>query len=239
MSAVAGIGLAMQMGGVIVQAFAAQKAAENMKRELEQQRALQNQFIARSMKTWGGLLSGYEGANVEQTLQQSEMSRAAAMNKMQGVNFTPSGVLSSPRDVAASGLMGGRQAAVGAYSDWALERAMKELRSREKLAHITSSANSYASVFPSEMYAAQHSRDKEAKWGKILQESGQMVTMAGGGWGGLAKSVGGVGAAGSMMGGAGAGAGAGTNTAASTGSQWGNNMGAFMNIANMFKRPQQ
>lgn len=84
-----------------------------------------------------------------------------------GLNAQP-----EAREQILAGLLGNNRAQLGAYSDWALANAVRQIRLQDKLNKISNFSAGDAQVFPARMQDAQHSYDQLAFWGQMLSSIG-------------------------------------------------------------------
>jgi len=112
---------------------------------------------------------------------QQELAQDSAQ-RQQGysdINRTPLAVNqpggnTAQQDSAYLSLVGGQRANLGAYSDWAVQQAIKNLQTQNALNQIKNFAGGEAGVFPLQMYKAQHANDD-------LAAAGQAISSLGGG----------------------------------------------------------
>ena len=93
----------------------------------------------------------------------------------------PGGATAGP-DAAYTNLTGGLRAKVGGYSDWAVQQSINNLRTQQMLNDITQQAGGAASIFPLQMYSAQHSHD-------VMSAIGQAISSLGGGAANFASTL--------------------------------------------------
>lgn len=84
----------------------------------------------------------------------------------------PQGARQAKLDQAYSTMRGQTRARLGAYSDWALNEALRSIQTQESLRQVSNFAQGTASVFPYKMYEAQHSYDDLAMAGAAISSIG-------------------------------------------------------------------
>lgn len=189
-------GIALQAAGAIIQAVAAQKASENMEKELRRKRESSAAVAKRAMDSWKELVSGSGYAQSQLDLERNAAERVAVNDSMAGMSFqggeTPIG---DRRDAQVARQRGTMVARVNAYDDTMLDKAIRELRAQEKLTKIENFETGSLQVYPYQIYDAQHSADKMAKAGKMVSSAGKMMSsyssmggLGGSSMGGIGKS---------------------------------------------------
>ncbi len=162
----AGAGVAGGVMQMIASRLANEEMAQQFQKELLQQQAFRNQGFG----------------NVEQLLPQMGVEQArqdiahGAQNREQfyAKNSGPMAaqVGGDQRDRASGVLAGKSRAQLGGYSDWALTKAIKMIRTQDQLNRLASFAQGSAQVFPYKMQDAQHSQDPLAGIGSLLSSIG-------------------------------------------------------------------
>lgn len=164
-SAIAGAG-ANFVGG-IMQAIAASQAQKAMtaayQRELQKQQGYSNQ----AYNTFEG---GLQPRGVEQARQDIAQGSQQRQALYQNVNQTPFGLYGGPTQTDRSNyaLQGKLRGNLGGYSDWALNQAIRNIRTQDQLNQISNFAHGTATTFPYRLNDAQHSADELAFWGTLI-----------------------------------------------------------------------
>ncbi len=163
---------ALQIAGGVIEATAANRAAQKMReetgKEIRRQAAYRNQGFVELGKSLPG--QGVESARekINQQSEQREQKYASANEARFGVGAEGP----TTRDRMAIDMAGGNRAKLGAYSDWQLDQMIKRLRLQEKLNKIGVFSEGTASIFPSRLSDAQHSQDELGAFGAFLGSVG-------------------------------------------------------------------
>ena len=80
---------------------------------------------------------------------------------------------------AAAQLFGGQRAALGSYGDWLQKQYLRNQDTQRQLNQVSSFAGGAASIFPLQMYKAQHSMDDLAAVGQAISSLGGAATSFG------------------------------------------------------------
>lgn len=199
----AAIGAGANLVGGTMQAIAASQAAKAMgkatQRELQRQRGYSNEALS----TYDQFLPSQGAESAMESVQKGADTRKALDKFLLSLQMGPNGQgAMQGRDLSQLRLRGNARATLGGYSDWALDRLLKQIRTQNDLNKISNFAAGTASIFPYRMYDAQHSQDELAFWGQLIQS-------VGGGGGSFGSAFGGGQApqGGAMQGGLDAGAG--------------------------------
>lgn len=197
-----------------MQAIAANQAAKNMaeatQREMDRQQGFRNEAF--------GTLQGFlPQAGVEQArtdITKGTETRKALFDFLNSLQMGPGHPGAQGRDLGQLKLRGNARATLGGYSDWALDRLVRQIRTQNELNRVSNFAAGTAGVFPYRMYDAQHSMDELAFWGQLIQSLGGSgggqfgSSFGGGGAPGVGAGFGGfAGGAAGFLGGAGVGTG--------------------------------
>lgn len=165
------IGAGAQVAGGAIEAIAAQLANAEMKRQFDKELINQGKYQEGSRAAWQGDIPthGSEQANVD--LAKGEKQRLEGYDKVKNVSLAPGQQLSNAGSLNFEQRAGAR-AKLRAYSNWELEKMMRDLQLRAKLQKIANFSQGDAAVFPAVMQDAQHSQDQLAFWGKLIGSVG-------------------------------------------------------------------
>jgi hypothetical protein len=177
-------GMIASAAGSIIQNIAGNLAQQKMdkvfQRELDNQARYRNQAFG----FWQPAVQqqGTEQAGID--LAQGEQRRNDLYGQMQATPLALNEQQTGRGRINAE-LMGNNRARLGAYSDWRLNNAIRQIRLQDELNRISNFSAGDASVFPGLMQDAQHSQDKLAMIGKIIASLGG----AGGAFGAYGSAV--------------------------------------------------
>lgn len=164
-------GMAASAAGGAIQSIAAQMAREKMantfQNEIQRQQRYRNQ-------AFGDLQTALPKQGVEQARQDLTEGADRRNQAYADIGQTQLGLGAQPdaREQVLAGLLGNNRAQLGAYSDWALANAVRQIRLQDKLNKISNFSAGDAQVFPARMQDAQHSYDQLAFWGQMLSSLG-------------------------------------------------------------------
>ncbi len=157
--------------GSVMQNVAGNIAQEKMKQVFQREMDNQNRYRNESFGQWqqNAPLQGVEQAGVD--LGQGADRRNQAYSQ---INQSPLGIgeQQTGRGQINFDLAGNNRANLGAYSDWKLNGAIRQIRLQDELNRISNFSAGDASVLPGLMNDAQHSQDELAMWGKIIASLG-------------------------------------------------------------------
>jgi hypothetical protein len=172
----AGGGSYMQMAGSVLQSIAALSDAIQMREEFQKEAARQGDFRTQAL---GEVDNRTKIAGIDQTQRDLATGAAGRKQAYSASNTTPlafgahnQGVASAGRDAAYADYLGGTRANLGAYNDWAMQNAIRNLNTQRKMGEIENFAGGTARVFPYKMYEAQHAFDDLTAIGQGLSSAG-------------------------------------------------------------------
>lgn len=164
----------------------AEKEAQEMRRQQGFQRQAEQEFSDSLSK------AGYEPAQA--AIDQATKDRQAtyqhiAQTPLAGSTASPlvgevQSVARTTRSAGSTQRAQTNQAAMGAYSDWAMQQAVKNARVANQLATLNSLARSSAAVLPFELQQAQSKQGSLDMASTILGSLGSIMGAAGGSGGG-------------------------------------------------------
>ena len=163
--------MAASAAGGIIQGIAGNLAAAKMDQVARREMENQNRYKNQSFGTWQPAL---QKQGVEQAGLDLGEGKQRRLDAYQQVGQSPLGIgeQQTQRGQIAGQLQGQNRAALGAYSDWRLNDAIRRIRLQDELNKISNFSAGDASVFPGLMSDAQHSQDQLAMFGKILSAAG-------------------------------------------------------------------
>lgn len=169
-------GMAANIVGGELQGWAAVLERNAMFDRFKQQQAQQQEFRQRGENLFNTFTQN-QGADFAKTdLKKSAADRANQYADVLGVPMAislPYQESRSPkRDVAWANMRAGQRATIGSYGDWALHRTLNDIQNREAIRMLTDQAAGQASLFPYQMYQAQHSQDTLAMIGAAISSIG-------------------------------------------------------------------
>ena len=174
------------LAGGLLGGLANSRTSSNMsstaQREINRQQEFRNQGFDKFQSGLAG--QSAEQANID--ISKGADTREALYNFVNSLSTRPGQDSPTGRDLAHLKLRGKARGRLGGYSDWALSRLIRNIRTQDELNKISNFAGGTASVFPARMDAAQHSNDELAFWGQLLGAGGQGL-----GGGGLSSLFGG------------------------------------------------
>ena len=177
MSAGQGLGIGTSVVGGELQGWAALLDKWAMQKAYQDEAARQQGFAQQGVGIFGGALGQSTPGAMQQGLQQGAQQRQQAYNDIGNVplgsGFNPQSSYKGGADTAYTNMLGGARAQQGAYSDWALQQSINNLRNQQALQQVESFAGGQArNVFPLQMYAAQHANDAMAAIGQAISGIG-------------------------------------------------------------------
>lgn len=157
-------------------------AMQSIASGLEQQ-AMQNAFAAEMARqqgydtqAYGAFQSSLPGQSTEQAtkdISQGQQTREQDYGRLQSTPLLASGGgMPTGTDAAALSLSDISRAKIGGYGDWRMNQIINNIRTRDTLNKISHFAAGTASVFPYQMFAAQHSQDELNQWGQMISALG-------------------------------------------------------------------
>ena len=166
-----GYGAIASAAGGVMQGIAGNLAAAEMDQVFRREMANQNKYRNQSFGTWQPAV---QKQGVEQAALDLGEGKQRRLDAYQQVGQSPLGIgeQQTQRGQIAGQLQGQNRAALGAYSDWRLNDAIRKIRLQDELNKISNFSAGDASVFPGLMQDAQHSQDQLAMWGKIISSLG-------------------------------------------------------------------
>ncbi len=176
MSTGATIGAAANIAGGEIQGWAALFEQWAMKNAYDKQATAQRAFADQA----GGVLDQrLSTAGAGPAGQQMGQAQQAREGMYRSVNATPLSMQSSPlgqqqnaRNSAYTSLLGGQRAKLGSYGDWLQNQWMANQQTGRDLGQVENFAKGSASVFPINIYSAQHSMDNLAAIGQAISSIG-------------------------------------------------------------------
>lgn len=164
-------GMIASAAGGLMQNVAGNLAQDKMNRVFQREVDNQNRYRNESFGRWqqNAPMLGVEQAATD--LQQGQDRRKEAYDL---VDQSPLGIgeQQTGRGQIQFDLSGDNRAKLGAYSDWRLNGAIRQIRLQDELNRISNFSAGDASVLPGLMSDAQHSQDELAMWGKIIGSLG-------------------------------------------------------------------
>ncbi len=164
-----------QIAGTELQGWAALLAKWEMADAYDKEVKRQNEFRKQATGEFNLRVPQASAATAQQQIGAGRDSRAAQYNAIQGIPLASTGPSGGDprRQAAAAALMGGNRAALGGYSDWALQQSIANINTQRQLNQISDAAGGQARVYPYRAYEAQHSWD-------ALKQAGQAISGLGG-----------------------------------------------------------
>ena len=185
MSAAMGAGMAANFLGAVMQAIAASQAAKEMDRVYTDYTHRNNRYTKQAQQTYEGSLPARERSAADAEIAQGAAGRQATYDRMAAtpMSMTP-GQGPTSLDKASAGMVGANRAALGGYSDWAINQAIRDLRTQQQLNQISNFAGGMANVMPYELDDAKNSWNELAFHGQMLQSLGGAASNFGSLYGG-------------------------------------------------------
>lgn len=176
MSAGSGVGAGAAIVGTELQGWAALLDKWAMQDAYQKQAQLQGQYRQQATQAFN---TGLAGMGSDQAAKDLSVGAQNRQSQYAQANATPLSVQGSPlsgllnaRVQAAAQLSGGQRATLGSYGDWLQNQYMRNQNTNRQLNQISNFAGGSASVFPLQMYAAQHSMDDLAAVGQAISSLG-------------------------------------------------------------------
>jgi hypothetical protein len=180
-------GLAMSAAGAGVQIAGAEESRKAMNSAVDESLARQQQFSQQGRSVFEKSLTG----STPQTAQdQMAEGRDRALNEYQSLQAKSltgetsavpfeSNQSATNVDKGRTGLSNLAQASLQGYSEWDLQRAIKNLTAEGQLGLISNNARNVASMLPYQVQAASHAGDSLSGIGSLLGTAGGLVGMFG------------------------------------------------------------
>ena len=176
MSAGLGVGIGSNIVGGEMQGWAAQLDREAMARAFQAEMAQQNAFRQQGMQQFQQGLAGQGYQSAQQLMQQGAQNRMNTYGSLAGApmgfSVSEQGSKSGARDAATVQQAGQARANLGAYGDWQQQAGVNSLVTQRLLNQLASTASGQASLYPYQMYQAQHEWDPLAMAGAAISGLG-------------------------------------------------------------------
>jgi hypothetical protein len=171
-------GMAAGIVGNELQGWAAMLEKWGMQKAYQNEQARQNAYQQQALDKFK---SGLQLAGSSQAPQMLADAAKARQDQYGAIGQVPLAVTSPATtksynpaaDQAYINLLGGDRARLGAYQDWQLAQQLGAQQTARDINQIANFAGGTASVFPYELYQAQHSQD-------IMSQIGQSFSSLGG-----------------------------------------------------------
>lgn len=171
-------GAALKLVGGAIQTAAAARANAEMEREYKREMARQGQYAAAAQQVFYPRIGASSAEQAGQDLATNTANREAQYGKVGQTQLgsNPESSAYQARDQAALDLAGRQRAALGSYGDWQHNLGVGNQAAQRGLNTASNFAGTWAqSVFPYEMWGAQHSQDNMAFWGSVVGSLGGIM----------------------------------------------------------------
>jgi hypothetical protein len=167
----AGVGMAANLVGGIMQGIAASQAAKEMQKEFAKEMSRQRGFQSEAQSIWGPMVAGMGRESADAAIATGRAERNAAYAGAAPLGATPAYTVPL-RDRLKTAMIGDLRAKLGGYQDWMFGQAQDVQHAQQGLNRVSDKAAGSSSVFPYRMNDAQHSWDELAFWGQLISSIG-------------------------------------------------------------------
>ena len=180
--------MAAQIVGTELQGWAALLDKWAMGDAYRKQAAEQDQFRQQGQRVIDDRLKTAGSDAAVQEMSQGQAAREAGYEKADNTQFSlqgrsPISGAQNQRNQAYTNMLGAARAKLGSYGDWLQQQWLQNQTLNRGLGQVSDSARGSASVFPLQMYKAQHSMDTLSAIGQAISSLGGGATNFGSLWG--------------------------------------------------------
>lgn len=167
-------GAAAGVVGGFMQSVAATMESQAMFQAFQAELARQHGYNDQAYGAFLGSLPGQSAESANDQITQGQDQRMQSYGQLQATPLVAGGSANSlgANDAAALNLSDASRSRVGGYGDWKVDQTISNIKTQDQLNKISNFAAGTASVFPYQMYAAQHSQDELDMWGKAISSIG-------------------------------------------------------------------